>query len=88
MKIIDDPPCNLCLLKAQGTLIHIFWDCPPVGRFWGNVGSKLFNLIHETVPVTTCILILNDLSILNIPKLRKQVIFAGLTAAKKMIATR
>ncbi len=34
------------------------------------------------------VLVLNDLSTLNISKLKKRVIFAGLTAAKKMITTR
>lgn len=39
------------------------------------------------VPVTIRVLILDDLSVFNISKLKKR-IFAGLTAAKKMIATR
>lgn len=88
MKIISEPCCNLCSLKAQGTFIYMFWDCSPVRQFWGNVASKLSDLIDDTVPVTICVLILNNLSILNISKLKKRVIFAGLTAAKKMIATR
>jgi len=45
-------------------------------------------LIDDTVPVTICVLILNNLSILSISKFKKRVIFAGLMAAKKMIATR
>lgn len=51
MKIINDSFCNLCPLKAQGTFIHMFWDCPPVGQLWSNVASKLSDLIQETVPV-------------------------------------
>lgn len=35
-----------------------------------------------------CVLVLNDLSALNISMLNKHVIFAGLAAAKKLIATR
>ena len=30
MKIISEPCCNLCSLKAQSSFIHMFWDCPPV----------------------------------------------------------
>ena len=88
MKVIDNPLCNLCSLQTQGTFIHMFWDCPPVGRFWSNVASKLSDLIQITVPVSICVLVLNDLSTLNLSKFKKRVIFAGLTAAKKMIATR
>lgn len=88
MEIIRDPCCNLCSLKAQGTYIHMFWDCPPVQTFWNNVASKHSGLTHETVPVTLCVLILDDLSVLNISKLKKRIVFAGLTAAKKMIVTR
>lgn len=88
MRIINDPFCGLCSLKAQGTFIHMFWDCPPVGQFWSNVASKLSILIHETVPVTLSVLLLNDLSTLNLSKLKMRVIFAGLTAAKKLVATR
>lgn len=88
MKIINEPCCNLCSLKVQGTFIHMFWDCPPVRQFWGIVASTLSDLIEDTVPVTTCVLILNNLSILNISKLKKRVILAGLTAAKKLIAIR
>lgn len=88
MKIISEPCCNLCSLKAQGTFIYMFWDCSPVRQFWVNVASKLSDLIDDTVPVTICVLILNNLSILNVSKLKKRVIFAGLTAAKKMVATR
>ena len=51
------------------------------------VSLQLSDLTDNTVPVTICVLILNNLSILNISKLKKRVIFAGLTAAKKMVAT-
>lgn len=64
MKIINDPCCNLCLLKAQGTYIHMFWDCPPVQSFWSNIAAKF--LTHEMVPVTICTSILDDLSVLNV----------------------
>ena len=88
MKIINESCCNLCSLKVQGTFIHMFWDCPPVGQCWGIVVSMLSDLIDDTVPVTICVLILNNLSTLNISKLKKRVILAGLTAAKKLISTR
>jgi len=41
MKMINEPCYNLCSLKAQGTFIHMFRDCPPVRQFWGNIASKL-----------------------------------------------
>lgn len=88
MKVVTTPLCTLCSLQAQGTFIHMFWDCPPVGQFWSNVASKLSELLQLTVPVSICVLVLNDLSTFNLSKFNKRVVFAGLTAAKKMIATR
>lgn len=43
----------------------------------------LTRMTHVIVPVTILVLILDDLSVFNISKLKKRIIFAGLTAAKK-----
>lgn len=71
MKIINDSCCNLCSLKAQGTYIHMFWGCPPVRSFENSIAAKLSDLTQETVPVTIRTLILDDLSVLNVSKLKK-----------------
>ena len=88
MKFVNDPLCTLCSLKVQGTYLHMIWDCPPARLFWNKVASKLSTLTDVTVPVTVKTLILNDLSTLKLSKIQKRAVFAGLTAAKKMIATR
>ena len=88
MKFVNDPLCTLCSLKVQGTYLHMIWDCPPARLFWNNVASKLSTLTDVTVPVNMKTLILNDLSTLTLSKIQKRAVFAGLTAAKKMIATR
>ena len=88
MKFVNDPLCTLCSLKVQGTYLHMIWDCPPARLFWNKVASKWSTLTDVTVPVTVKTLILNDLSTLKLSKIQKRAVFAGLTAAKKMIATR
>ena len=88
MKLIDSPLCSFCNLKSPGTFLHMMWDCPPVAQFWNVVASTLQDLVGEPVPVTVPVLILNDLSALNAPRLNKHIILAGLTAAKKLVVTR
>lgn len=66
----------------------MFWDCPPVSQFWSGVVSHLSTLVNVSIPVSVPVLILNDLSTLHVSKILKRVIYAGLTAAKKMVATR
>lgn len=88
MKLIDDPSCSLCTMKALGTFMHMMWDCPPVTLFWTKVASGMSRVLSVTVPVTAPALLLNDLSKLNITKLKMRILLAGLTAAKKMVAVR
>lgn len=63
----------------------MFWDCPQTVS--GHCCMHI-DLIDDTVPVAIHVLILNNLSNFNISKPKKRVILAGLTAAKKLIATR
>lgn len=66
----------------------MMWDCPPVAQFWTKVAATLSTLLSVTVPVDVPVLLLNDLSELNIDRLKKRIVLAGLTAAKKMIVLR
>ena len=88
MKLITDPLCSLCSMKASGTFLHMMWNCPPVSQFWSKVAAKLSELVSVTIPVTIPVLLLIDLSQVNITKLKKRTVLAGLTAAKKLIALR
>ena len=75
-------------MQAQGTYLHMIWDCSPVYQFWNNIASCLSTLINDTVPVNISVLILDDLSTLHVSKMLKRAVYAGVTAAKKMVATR
>lgn len=88
MKLITDPSCSLCSLKVSGTFLHMMWNCPPVSQFWSKVAAKLSDLVSVTIPVTIPVLLLIDLSEINITKLKKRTVLAGLTAAKKLVAVR
>lgn len=66
----------------------MMWECPPVAKFWTSVATTLSNLLSVKVPVDIPVLLLNDLSELNIDRLKKRIVLAGLTAAKKMIVLR
>ena len=64
MKVITDPLCSLCSMKASGTSLHMMWNCPPVSQFWFNVASQAFWFSvsdHTTdyMPVLLLIFILN-----------------------------
>ena len=88
MRLITDPLCSLCSMKASGTFLHMMWNCPPVSQFWSKASAKLSDLVSVTIPVTIPVLLLIDLSEVNIIKLKKRTVLAGLTAAKKLEALR
>lgn len=88
MKIITSPLCTLCPTQSHGTFLHMFWDCGPVSQFWSQVASCLSRLFNVIVPVHMSVLILNDLSPLGVTGVTQRAVYAGLTAAKKMVATR
>ena len=88
MKIKDNPNCTLCTTDTVGTFFHMIWECPGVEHFWRIVQSEFSLLLSIPIPLSPSVFILNDLSQLKLTKSSKRVFLAGLTAAKKMIATR
>lgn len=88
MKVKADPKCTLCPVGAIGTFYHMVWECPGVVRFWELVADKLSAMLQVTVPLAPSVLILNELSQLSLQKFQERVFLSGLTAAKKMVATR
>lgn len=88
MKVKADPKCTLCPVGAIGTFYHMVWECPGVVRFWELVADKLSAMLQVTVPLAPSVLILNELSQLSLQKSQERVFLSGLTAAKKMVATR
>lgn len=79
---------TLCSLGALSTFLHMFWEYPPVAPFWNGVSSLLSDTLSLTMPVSVTALLLNDLSQLPAPWYQKRFIFAGLNAAKKLVAMR
>ena len=56
--------------------------------FWGSVANKLSQVLGVDVPVLPKILLLNDLSSLDLSILHRRWLLVGLTAAKRMVAQR
>lgn len=86
MKLVPTPTCDLFSLGQMGSFLHMFWECPDVVAFWKLVSSVLSDLTGENVPYCPKLLLLNDTSSLDLSAPLSRVLFAGLTAAKKMLA--
>ena len=82
------PNCELCGDHREGSFLHMVWDCPDVKMFWSMVANKLSDAIGTHVPVSPKLLLLNDLSGLDLSIKLRRWLLAGLTAAKRMIAQR
>ena len=50
--------------KEKGTMLHIFWDCPRLKSFWGEILKILQRFTDSTIPEEPafCLLHVNDLS--------------------------
>lgn len=76
MKTATDPLCSLCPLGVHGIFSHMFWECPPIARFWREVATHLSDRSSVTMPVSVLTLILNNFSQLTLRENEKQI--AGL----------
>lgn len=88
MKKITEPFCTLCVTKKIGTFKHMFWECPPVMDFWKQIACNLSRLLEVSVPCLLDTLILNNFLHVNLKVGKIRVLLAGITTAKKMVATR
>ena len=88
MRLLNNPYYTFCSPNSIGTFFHMVWECPNVFAFWNMVAAKLSVLLDIDVSPSPSVFLLNDDSQLQLNKTRTRVFFAGLTAAKKMIATR
>lgn len=88
MKIIPSPNCDLCTLNVPGSFLHMFWECPDVYAFWRHLCSTLSDMLEVTIPLSPTLLLLNDDSSLELSPQQMRILWAGLTAAKKMLALR
>ena len=59
-----------------------------MAQFWKDVVVTLSDLVSENISFSVSVLILNDLSSLNVPSYLKRATLVGLTAAKKLVAVR
>ena len=81
---LTDAWCTLCSTGAPGTFLHMFWECPPVARFWNRVFSKLSDIFSLTVPVSVSVFLLNDLSQLPATGYQKRPLYAGLYGCQEI----
>ena len=88
MELAPSPNCDLCQLGVSGSFLHMVWECQAVKIFWGRVANKLSAVLGRHIPISPNILLLNDLSELELSVPRRRWFLAGLTAAKKMVAQR
>ena len=88
MKIITSLKCDLCTLTTSGTFLHMYWECPNVFAFWRQICSTLSDMLDVHIPLSPNLLLLNDDSTLELTLQQRRILWAGLTAAKKMLALR
>jgi len=68
MKRLTDPMCS------TGTFLHMMWECPPVAQFWTQVAARLSDLVSAAIPVTVPVLLLNNLTMLNLNSQHKRTV--------------
>ena len=88
MKVTNDHLCTFGSSKVIGSCFHMFWECTPEAKFWKMVNFNPLKLIKIRLPCLPPTIILNDLSELGLTLDKKRAFLAGLTAAKKVVATR
>ena len=88
MGVLTSPICTLCSHGSIGTFMHVFWECPPVSAFWGLIAQNLSDMFDVDVPKSVPALIFNSLPQQPSPVYRIRILMAGLTAAKKLVASR
>ena len=86
--MIPSPICLLCNQKTIGTYVHMVYECTAVRTFWKQVIDIVSEIIGVHIPCLPNIVLLNDDSSLDLQNHQKRVLFAGLTAAKKIIVIR
>ena len=66
----------------------MMWECPPVRQFWDEVTTTMSNATGHTIPTSPSVLLLNDLTGLDLPIIYQRWLLLALTAAKRMLAQR
>lgn len=61
------------------------WDCREVKGYWENVSTVLSTLLRRLIIVSQDILLLNDTSALELNIQGRQLLLAGIIAAKRMV---
>ena len=84
----DSPECQLCSLRVTGTFIHMMWECPPVKQFWNRIINTMSNVTGHRIPISPTVLLLNDITGLDLPIIYQRWLLLALTAAKRMLAQR
>lgn len=85
MKLTDDKVCKKCTTGSIGDYFHMFWECPPIVKFWKHVVRKLSELLMYDVPLCPRLLLLADDSDEMFSLQQKRILMAALTTSKKAI---
>ncbi len=85
MKLQSNLNCHICNTTLSGTFLHMLWECPVVINLWTHVNLVLSSLLQIDWSVNPSLCLLNDDSGLCINSMQKRMLFAGFTAAKKII---
>lgn len=67
--------------SAKGDMLHIFWTCPGIQRYWGDIFNLISTVTNHTIPPLPELALLN-LTIENIPHSIKHITTHVLLASR------
>lgn len=70
----------------KGTLVHCWWDCPQIKKFWITVIAEIKKITNYDIPNTPASLLLHFWPGLKLSKQNEDLISTMLMAAKNLIA--
>ena len=79
------PMCDRCG-TAEGSLSHLFWQCPIITTFWGDIFNWFSRQMEIVIQPDCCLAIFGCSDETRaLPSHQKQMLRAGMVAAKKCI---
>ena len=77
--------CDRCG-TAEGSLSHLFWQCPIITTFWGDIFNWFSRQMEIVIQPDCCLAIFGCSDETRaLPSHQKQMLRAGMVAAKKCI---
>nr|XP_014349765.1 PREDICTED: uncharacterized protein LOC102345338 [Latimeria chalumnae]XP_014349766.1 PREDICTED: uncharacterized protein LOC102345338 [Latimeria chalumnae] len=84
MGVRENDVCPKCI-SAPGSLFHFLWDCPVIGKFWGDIKNSLNPLLGVSDYFTPRVCLLGDMEGAQVPHQDRNTIALFALAAKHMI---